>query len=200
MAKRSGKYNKDNKDQINQTVYGLALLGHTNKEMAEALGVSKGTIGNWKKQHPEFAHWLQKGKDEADSKVVDGWYRAATGHVTWSIKFNRVELPTVDSSVLPPKDLSLESVINYGTDLGVKDATIEFKEHAPNYNAAALFLANRRKTAGGIVWRLNPDQEAEKDPLEGTTIVFQMLLEDGTYEDFGHHQSDEDQEQEALEE
>ena len=66
----------------------LALLGATDKDLAEALGTSEQTINTWKKVHLEFSLALKKGKLEADSKVAASLYKSAlegntTAQIFW---------------------------------------------------------------------------------------------------------------------
>lgn len=55
--------------------WGLALLGHTDEEIAKGLKKSKSTINLWKKKYPEFSDSLKDGKDPADAKVVKALYQ-----------------------------------------------------------------------------------------------------------------------------
>jgi transcriptional regulator with XRE-family HTH domain len=58
----------------------LALLGCTDEELAEALGVSEQMINNWKKSHVEFSLAIREGKRLADSKVAERLYERACGY------------------------------------------------------------------------------------------------------------------------
>lgn len=58
----------------------LALLGLTDQEIADVMGVHLDTIAEWKKVHPEFSDALNEGKAEADSHVVDRLYQRAMGY------------------------------------------------------------------------------------------------------------------------
>jgi hypothetical protein len=61
----------------------LGLLGLTNAEVAEALGIHVDTLYEWRKQHAEFSDALSAGKVEADGKVARALYDAAmSGNVT----------------------------------------------------------------------------------------------------------------------
>jgi len=70
------QYNKDRPRQA----YQLALLGHTNKEMAEVMGVNEQTIDYWKRTKTRFAVMLARGKDQADAKVAEALYKRAIGY------------------------------------------------------------------------------------------------------------------------
>ena len=62
-----------------QVAYRLALVGLTDKEIAETLCVSKATLNKWKKQYPEFMDSVRRGKTLADGNVAYGLYQRATG-------------------------------------------------------------------------------------------------------------------------
>ena len=48
-----------------------ALFGATDEKLAELLGISSGTLMDWKVSHPEFRKLLQKGKDYWDSNNIE---------------------------------------------------------------------------------------------------------------------------------
>ena len=60
--------------------YLLALLGASEKQMAEVMGVSYSTLEVWKRNKPEFQEALKKGKLKADTKVVKSFYKCAVGY------------------------------------------------------------------------------------------------------------------------
>lgn len=69
-------YNEDRPRQA----YKLALLGATDKQVADVMGVSIQTIDTWKRDRPEFAEALMRGKDQADMEVASAFYKRATGY------------------------------------------------------------------------------------------------------------------------
>ncbi|UFH55391.1 helix-turn-helix domain-containing protein [Spirosoma sp. KNUC1025] len=68
------------REPLNEVVYYLALLGLTDKEIAETLNISKATLNTWKKQHPEFLDSVTQGKTLADAHVAAAFYKRATGY------------------------------------------------------------------------------------------------------------------------
>lgn len=56
------------------------MLGLTDAQIANAFGVSRRTLGYWKRQYPEFLHTMQAGKVEADAKVAAALFHRATGY------------------------------------------------------------------------------------------------------------------------
>jgi len=58
----------------------LALLGCTDREIADFMEVSEHTLTYWKRTKPGFARMLNKGKATADAKVAVALYRKAIGY------------------------------------------------------------------------------------------------------------------------
>lgn len=57
----------------------LAILGMTDKRIADFFEVSEKTLNNWKHAHPEFLQSLKDGRDHADAKVATSLYHSALG-------------------------------------------------------------------------------------------------------------------------
>ena len=62
--------------------YQLCFLGATDKQLAQAFGVSEQTINTWKKKHPEFLESINRGKLYADATVAHALYKLAIGEHT----------------------------------------------------------------------------------------------------------------------
>ncbi len=58
----------------------MTRCGLTDEMVAQEFGVSRMTIHNWRKRHPEFAEAMIEGKELADAKVEDSLYRRALGY------------------------------------------------------------------------------------------------------------------------
>lgn len=67
--------------EMNDMVRKLALLGLTDKEMADFFGITERTFNNWKNEYPAFFHSLNEGKTIADANVADSLYKRATGEI-----------------------------------------------------------------------------------------------------------------------
>ena len=67
-------------------IQGMARLGATDANLAEALEVSIVTIWSWKSQHREFLNALKMGKEESDSRVERSLYERANGYTFDSVK------------------------------------------------------------------------------------------------------------------
>jgi hypothetical protein len=61
----------------NEEVTRLCLLGCTDDELAEFLGIDRSTFYDWKKRHEEFNDAIWLGKQGADSLVAESLFRSA---------------------------------------------------------------------------------------------------------------------------
>jgi len=95
------------------------LLGATNAELGQLLGVAEKTIEQWLVERPSFARAVRRGRVEADARVARSMFAAATGA---KVKERRTR-----------RDKSG----------GVVEIIEVIKEHPPNVAAAALILTNR---------------------------------------------------------
>lgn len=57
-----------------------ALLGATDRDLAELFCVDVATVNRWKIAQPAFCESLKKGKKEADAKVANCLFGRATGY------------------------------------------------------------------------------------------------------------------------
>lgn len=57
----------------------FCLLGATDAQLAEFLGVSQTTLSSWKKKNPDFRQALKTGKTAADARVAKSLYQRAIG-------------------------------------------------------------------------------------------------------------------------
>lgn len=72
MAK--GGHPTDYRDEFAGLARNYALLGATREEIAGFLGVTRRTVLNWCKAHPEFKAALEEGARHADAKVTGRLY------------------------------------------------------------------------------------------------------------------------------
>lgn len=68
------------KEEYNEQVYKLCLLGATDAEIADFFCVTETTINNWKIVHPTFFESIKRGKVSADAKVAERLYQRALGY------------------------------------------------------------------------------------------------------------------------
>lgn len=81
--KKTGRPSSYNK-KYDRIAYQMCLLGATDKQIAEAFGVTEQTVNNWKKDEKgnptSFFESLKKGKVQADAIVADSLYQRAIGY------------------------------------------------------------------------------------------------------------------------
>ena len=85
-SKSKGGRPSSYRDEYVEQVKHLAMLGATDKQVADALGVRESTINAWKLAHPEFAESLKAGKLTADARVAQALYHRATGYSHPAVK------------------------------------------------------------------------------------------------------------------
>lgn len=126
-----------------RVAYHLALLGATDAQLADAFGVSEGTVGNWKAR-PEFSVAVKKGKTIADAQVAESLFKRACGYSHTAVK------------------------IFCDARTGKKEV-IEYTEHYPPDTTACIFWLKNRQPA---LWRdgTRHEQQPEREvkPAEMT--------------------------------
>ena len=103
---RPTKYKSEYVEQASK----LALLGATDKQIADFFGVNEVTINRWKERHPKFCKSLKEGKAELDNQVVRSLYFRAIGYKHKEDKiFNNNGVPLIVSTIkhYPPDSTSL---------------------------------------------------------------------------------------------
>lgn len=100
-----------------QKIESLASLGMTDVQIASVLGITEMTLNRWKKDE-SFMLALKKGKDFADSKVIESLYRRATGYDHTDIYFSSYQ--------------------------GVVTSTPYMKHFIPDVTAQIFWLKNRQ--------------------------------------------------------
>lgn len=137
---RPSKYKEEYADQV----YGLAMLGATEKEIAAFFKVDEETIARWKKRHKEFCGACERGKMGADAHVAVRLYERAIGfeHDSEEIK-----------------------VVSKGAGMGSEVTRVPIRKiYPPDANAAMWWLQNRR----GQNWRVKQEIDINKH-LENLT-------------------------------
>jgi len=132
----------DYKEEYNELVYRLSLLGLTDKEMARFLEIGESTLNLWKQKHPKFSESMWRGKAIADSIVAESLFHRAIGYSHSENKiFHYQGKPVVVPTV---------------------------KHYPPDTQAASLWLRNRQPDR----WRdtkefnLLPPEEERRTPAE----------------------------------
>lgn len=94
------------KNEMEEQVYKLALLGAKDADIANFFNVSVKTIDYWKKHKPAFVQSLRKGKVEADMDVAKSYFKRAKGfkYKERTVKITDkggVEYTVTDKTALP---------------------------------------------------------------------------------------------------
>jgi hypothetical protein len=107
------------KPEYSEQAEKLCLLGATDVEMADFLGVVLSTFHKWKHDHPEFSDALKSGKELADERVERSLYHRAIGY-----SFDAVKIMAVKGEI----------------------EKVPYREHIPPDTTACIFwLKNRRQ-------------------------------------------------------
>ena len=64
----------------------FSKTGTTNQQLADALGIGKGTVDRWIVRYPEFKAAVEEGRGVADKKVELSLYQKACGGYTYTEK------------------------------------------------------------------------------------------------------------------
>ena len=131
----AGEKNSKYKPEYDELAYNYALLGVTDKQLAEFFDVCEATLNNWKNDHPTFLESLKKGKGSADAQVAKSLFKRALGFT------------------------ATEEKNESGTN-GSKTTTTE-KEIAPDTSAAIFWLKNRQPD----IWRDKKEMVIEENNL-----------------------------------
>lgn len=121
---------------------GWARDGLTDEQLAHNIGISTGTLYDWKKKFPQISEALKKGKEVVDIQVENALLKRALGY-----------------------DYQEEKVERSDKD-GVK-VTQTLKHIPPDTTAQIFWLKNRRpdKWRGKPEVFMGPKDEAEEDEL-----------------------------------
>ena len=144
------------KEEYNQLAENYALLGATDKEMADLFSVTERTLNQWKKDYQEFLQSLKKGKNIADANVASRLYNRAIGYDCKATKFATSEGKITDSK--------------------------EYIEHYPPDTTAAIFWLKNRQPEK---WRDKKEVDANVnlgDELEGLSDEQLQAIIDGKEE------------------
>jgi len=119
-----------------QQVEHLCLLGLTDKEIADYLGVAESTLNKWKNDFPEFSESIKKGKTFADGAVAGALYNRALGYSH-------------------PED----DIRSVGGEIVI---TPTIKHYPPDTGAAIFWLKNRQPAK----WRDKQPEEGKSEGMQ----------------------------------
>lgn len=89
-----------------------ARAGKTDDEIAKLVGISRSTLGEWKKKHEKISEALSTGKDYADRLVENSLYRAALGYTVTNKKPIKTRHVTYEGG----KKIKEDEVIEYAEE------------------------------------------------------------------------------------
>jgi len=112
--------------KMNKQAYKLALLGATDKEMADFFEISVATFYNYLNQYPKFLDAIKKGKEDADATVAESLYKRANGY--------------------SHKDVDIR-VVSDGQGMGSSIVETPIVKHYPPDTTAAIFWLKNRQRA-----------------------------------------------------
>jgi transcriptional regulator with XRE-family HTH domain len=113
----------------------FCLLGATDVQLAEMLGVSVSTVDKWKQSKHEFLQAIKDGKAAADAKVATSLFKRALGY-----RHKAVKILTVAR----------------GANQGSVVEEVPYVEHYPPDTAAAIFWLKNRQPE---MWRDKVEQQ-----------------------------------------
>lgn len=89
MAK--GKYEQWLTPEGLLKIEGWARDGLTTEQIAECMGISRSTLNEWIKKHPDISDTIKKNKEIADRKVENSLYERALGGLHKVLKAFKVK-------------------------------------------------------------------------------------------------------------
>ena len=89
-----------------------ARAGKTDDEIAKLVGISRSSLGEWKKKHEKISEALSTGKDYADRLVENSLYRAALGYTVTNKKPIKTRHVTYENG----KKIKEDEVIEYAEE------------------------------------------------------------------------------------
>ena len=99
--------------------YQLALLGHTDKEIAKVWGIAVSTLNKWKLEKPRLSESLTRGRDIADAEVAAKLHERAIGYSHPDTHFSTHEGEVIQTETV--------------------------KHYPPSEGAAKIWLSNRQR-------------------------------------------------------
>lgn len=158
------------KPEYNDQAHKLALLGATDKDMADFFEVNPDTITEWKNKFPEFSVSLKAGKDIADMHLASKLYNRAEGAEWIQEQAFKVKKTKYENG---KKIEDYEEVV-----------TVPVKMAAPPDTTALIFWLKNRKSSA---WRdkIEHDHTITIEKLNQTIALLenQLGVIDGEYEE-----------------
>ncbi|MEC1351679.1 transposase [Bacillus licheniformis] len=138
MAK--GKYADWITDEGLIKIEGWARDGLTDEDISRNIGISRATLYEWKKKHPDISDALKRGKEVVDRQVENALLKKALGYT-----YNE------------------DTYVHIGEDKMILEKRV-VKEVQPDTGAAIFWLKNRRPD----IWR--KESEIKDRQTEAQTV------------------------------
>ena len=158
---------------------GYARDGMVNREIAEAVGISRTTLDKWTKKYPQIAEVLKCGKEVADRKVENALFERCTGKVMRlkkPVKIKKVEFDKKTGRKISETEEIVESI------------TEEYIQ--PDTKAIQFWLINRKPEK----WKNKVEIERSGDREETGIIQIETTVEedvlDGEYKEVEENEKD----------
>jgi hypothetical protein len=109
---RPSKYKPEYCDQV----YKLCLLGATDAQISDFIGISESTFNEWKKEYPLLSESIKDGKERADAEIAKSLYHRAKGyeHPEDKIFYDKDKGPIIVNTTkhYPPEPLAIAYWLN----------------------------------------------------------------------------------------
>ena len=121
----------------------VAQAGYTDDQLATFLGVSRISIGNWKREHREFFSLINDNKKAANDAVVHTLFLRATGYdfIETKVFVDKGEIITTEVIKHIPPDVSAQRYwLNNRMPQEWKDTVIHVNQNTdvPQFDTSAL--------------------------------------------------------------
>ena len=157
---------------------GYARDGMVDRELAQAMGISRTTLNKWRDKFPQMAAVLKCGKEVADRKVENALFEKCTGKTVVLKKPVKVRHTEYDK--VTGKKISEHEEIEYA----------EQEEYIPaDTKAITFWLINRKPDA----WKNKVEIEHNEDDNTGVVQIEQSGSEEVFDGEFKEIESDDEE-------
>lgn len=162
MARQKWEEWANNEDRL-AVLSAWARAGLTDERIAKEIGISRSTLGEWKKKYASIEKALSMGKEMADRKVENSLYEMTQGKMLQVRKAFKVKQTSYDSQGRKVEKEELQTI--------EEDYYVE-----PDIKAIMFWLKNRKPE----VWRdkVVTDTQPDGETGEGIVILTQRTAQE----------------------
>ena len=113
------------REEYNDQVRKLCLLGATDKEIADFLQIAESTLNNWKLEYPLFMESIRAGKQVADMEIAHSLYVSAQDRIIPECQAFKVRNVYYNDKGKRIEEEKVE-VVNVGKAVPANDRSIQF--------------------------------------------------------------------------